>query len=264
MSDRLDELRRLSEETPFRGFECWSPSEVGAIMHREAAAPSRAVLLATHQPPLIRRVEVAGPGRYGTEDVVSQEELLESVAGSSDQSLIVPIFGAAGTGKSHLVLWLRARLEERAAPNRRIIYLPRSETRLDRVIDLMLEGRTGGQFDEIRSAIASATRAMDHDEAARRLRNELSVAVRKLDPATGGGTQREFREHLRDNLPDLLDDPVYVKRLVGERGPLKRIVEQAMAGASEEPAEIKPEDLDIQAHRNRVGGTFTSCKDALG
>ena len=264
MTDRLEELRRQSEETPFRGFQCWGPSEVGAIMHREAATPSRAVLLATHQPPLIRRVEVAGPGRYGSDDLASQEELLESVASSSDQSLIVPIFGAAGTGKSHLVLWMRARLEEEADPNRRIIYLPRSETRLDRVIDLMLEGRTGGQFDEIRSAIASATRSMDHDEAARRLRNELSVAVRKLDPATGDGTQLEFRRHLRDNLPDLLDDPVYVKRLVGEGGPLRRIVEQAMAGASEEPAEIKPEDLDIQLTAIELEELSRPAKTLLG
>src|SRR3954469_15057031 len=124
MTDRLEELQRRSEEEPFRGFQCWNAHEVGPIMHREAATPSRAVLLATHQPPLIRRVRLAGPGRYGTEDVVSQETLLDSVAGSTDQSLIVPIFGAAGSGKSHLVLWLRARLEEQDAPNRRIIYLP--------------------------------------------------------------------------------------------------------------------------------------------
>jgi hypothetical protein len=264
MTDRLEELRRRSEEEPFRGFQCWNAHEIGAIMHREAAAPSRAVLLATHQPPVIRRVRVAGPGRYGAEDVVPQETLLDSVAGSDDQSLIVPIFGAAGTGKSHLVLWLRARLEEQTAPNRRIIYLPRSETRLDRVIDLILEGHTGGPFDEIRGAVASATRAMGLDEAARRLRNELSVAVRKLDPSSDDASQQQLRQHLRDNLPDLLDDPVYVKRLVGEGGPLKRIVEQAMAGASEEPAEIKPEDLDIQLTAVELEELSRPAKTLLG
>ena len=72
----------------------------------------------------------------------------------------MPVIGAAGSGKSHLVLWLRARLEEQEDPNRKIIYLPKGETRFDRVIDLMLEGRTGGPFDEIRQAVASATRAM--------------------------------------------------------------------------------------------------------
>ena len=105
---------------------------------------------------------------------------------------------------------------------------------------------------------------MDHDEAARRLRNELSVAVRKLDPATGDGTQFEFRKHLRDNLPDLLDDPVYVKRLVGEGGPLRRIVEQAMAGASEAPAEIKPEDLDIQLTAIELEDLSRPAKTLLG
>jgi hypothetical protein len=264
MNGRVDELRQQSEAAPFRGFQCWKAEEVGNIMHREAALPSRAVLLATHQPPVIRRVELAGSGRYGTEAVVTQDALLESVAGSADQSLIVPIFGAAGSGKSHLVLWLRARLEEQNAPNRRIIYLPRSETRLDRVIDLMLDGRTGGAFDEIRGAVGTATRAMDLDEAARRLRDELSVAVRKLDTSSADESQRQLREHLRDNLPDLLDDPVYVKRLVREGGPLRRIVEQAMAGASDEPAEVKPEDLDIQLTALELEELSRPAKTLLG
>ena len=233
-------------------------------MHREAAAPSRAVLLATHQPPVIRRARLTGPGRYGGDTDVTQEELLDSVSDSTDQSLIVPIFGAAGTGKSHLVLWLRARLEEQGASNRRIVYLPRSETRLDRVIDLILDGRTGGPFDEIRAAVASATRAMGLDEAARRLRNELSVAVRKIDPSSTDPSHHQLRQHLRDNLPDLLDDPVYVKRLVGEGGPFRRIVEQAMTGASEELAEIRPEHLDIQLTAVELEALSRPAKTLLG
>ena len=39
MTDRLEELRRRSDEERFRGFQCWSAHEVGEIMHREAAAP---------------------------------------------------------------------------------------------------------------------------------------------------------------------------------------------------------------------------------
>ena len=246
MSGRLDELRAASAASAYRGFRCWSDGEVGEIMHREAAAPSRAVLLATHQPPRIRRVRVTEAGRYGTEDVIKQDELLDRVRSADDQALIIPIIGAAGSGKSHLVLWLRSRLEDEGAPNRKIIYLPKGETRLDRVIDLILDGRTGSPFDEIRQAVASATRAMSMDEAARRLRDELSVAIRKVDLSSGGTQLEQMREHVRDNLPDLLDDPVYSRRLVGQGGPLRRIVEQAASGGSEEPAEIKPEDLDVQ------------------
>ena len=184
------------------------------------------------------------------------------MAGSTDQSLIVPIFGATGTGKSHLVLWLRARLEEQAGDHR-IVYLPRSATRLDHVIDLILDGRTGAPFDEIRTAVASATRAMGLDEAARRLRDELSVAVRKLDPSSEDVARQQLREHLRDNLPDLLDDPVYVKRLVGEGGPLRRIVDQAMTGRASSP----PSPVGASRHptdRRRARRTLPSCQDALG
>lgn len=233
-------------------------------MHREAAAPSRAVLLATHQPPQIRRVRVTEAGRYGTEDLVTQETLLETVANASDQALIVPVIGAAGSGKSHLVLWLRASLEAHKDPNRKIIYLPKGETRLDRVIDLILDNRTGSPFDEIRQAVANATRAMGTDEAARRLRDELSVAVSKFEPSGSDLGIEEFRQHLRENLPDLLDDPVYSQRLVGSGGPLWRIVEQASIGGNEEPVEIKPADLDIQLTAAALEELSKPAKTLLG
>ena len=105
---------------------------------------------------------------------------------------------------------------------------------------------------------------MDLDEAARRLRDELSVAVRKIDASSGESSDFELREHLRDNLPDLLDDPVYVKRLVGPTGPLRRIVEQAMTGASDEPAEIAPGDLDIQLTALELEDLSRPAKTLLG
>ena len=76
-----------------------------------------------------------------------------AVLSEDDQSLILPIIGASGSGKSHLVLWMRARLEDNPSPNRKIIYLPKGETSLAGVIELILDGRTGGKFDEIRDAV---------------------------------------------------------------------------------------------------------------
>ena len=172
----LDDLESRSAAEDFRGFRCWSSEEVGGIMHREAAAPSRAVLLATHQPPRIRRVTVNEAGRFGADTAVIQDDVLNVVLAGTDQALIVPVIGASGSGKSHLVLWMRAKLEEAAAPNRKIIYLPKGETSLSGVIDRLLDGRTGGAFDQIREAVGKATRTMTAAEAARRLRDELSAS----------------------------------------------------------------------------------------
>lgn len=244
-SEVLATLAERSRAAPFKGFECWSHAEVGETMHREAATPSRAVLLATHQPPRIRRVTVTRAGSYGSDDLVSQEDVLATVMAAGDKSLIVPVIGAPGTGKSHLVLWMKARLDDEDAPNRKIIYVPKGETSLSVVIDRILDGRTGSPFDEMRSAVAKATRDMSMEEAARRLRNELAVAASNINPTSGPPGSEQFRAHVKENIADLLDDPAYAERLVGEGRPLRRLVEQALAGGSEEPAELKAEDLDI-------------------
>lgn len=263
-ADALTALAERSQVEPFRGFACWSPDEVGDIMHREAAAPSRAVLLATHQPPRIRRVTVTRAGSYGSDDLVTQEQFLNDVVDAADKSLIVPVIGASGTGKSHLVLWMKARLDDAASPNRKIIYVPKGETSLSRVIDLILDGRTGGHFDAIRSAVANATRNMSMDEAARRLRNELAVAANDINPAAGPPGSGPYREHLKAHLADLLDDPAYAEHLVGEGQPLRRIVEQALSGGSEEPAELKPEDLAVGLTAAQIEGLSKPARDLLG
>lgn len=245
MSGRLDELRTASTGSDYRGYRCWSESDVGEIMHREAAAPSRAVLLATHQPPKIRRVRVTEAVRYGTEDIIGQDELLDRVRGAADQALIVPVIGAAGSGKSHLVLWLRARLEDEGDPNRKVVYLAKGETRLDRVIGRILDGRTGPPFDEIRESVAAAVASLTLDDAARALRDALSLAIGNIE-VTGTGDVAEMRMYLRDMLPNLLDDPLFARRLVRGDGPLRRIVEQVNAGGNEAPAELFPDELDVQ------------------
>jgi hypothetical protein len=262
-SDLLADLAERSAVEPFRGFRCWSPGEVGEIMHREAAAPSRPVLLATHQPPKIRRVTVTDAGRFGADDLVAQESVLQAVMTADDQSLIVPIIGVSGTGKSHLVLWMRAKLEEQASPNRKIIYLPKGETSLSGVIDRLLDGRTGGAFDQIRDAVGKATRAMTDAEAARRLRDELSLAASSIDVASAGPAREQVRRFVRDNIANLLDDPAYSEQLRGEGGPLRRIVEQARSGGSEEPAELKAADLDVNLTEREVERLSVPAKSFL-
>ena len=259
----LDALESRSKTEPFAGFRCWDADEVAAIMHREAAAPSRAVLLATHQPPHVRRVAVTDAGRYGEEQLVTEEDLLALVREPGDGALIVPIVGASGSGKSHLVLWLRARFDEQPSAHRKVIYLRKGDTSLARVIELILDGRGGGRFDELRTAVQRASRAMDVPEAARRLRDELALAAGRIDPAAAGPALAPYREHVRLHLVDLLDDPAYSTRLVGEGGALRRIVSQALEGGREEVAQLEPADLVAQLTTNELEALSLPAKDFL-
>src|SRR3954470_17378543 len=127
----LARLRETVDTMSFRGFQCWDQSAVAAVLDREAAAVSREVLLATHVAPPLQRVARIG-GEVVSQGPTTQDELLAVLERGDDPSLILPIIGASGSGKSHLVLWLRESLSDDR--NRRVIYLPKSDTTLTGVI----------------------------------------------------------------------------------------------------------------------------------
>lgn len=242
---QLTELEGRSATEPFRGFRCWSHDAVGTVFDREAAAAARSILLATHQPPRIKRVAITAANRFTDEGVVDQDAVLAAVRAKNDAGLIVPVIGASGTGKSHLVLWLRAMLEQEKSTHRKIIYVPKGKTSLSGVIELILDGRTGGKFDDLRDAVRTATHSMSLDERAIRFRNELGLAIRAVDADAGGPGLRQYRQHIAQHLPALLHDEAYASRLLGAGGELRRIVERATEGESEEPAEFLPGDLGV-------------------
>ena len=267
MSGVLDALEQRSAAESFRGFRCWLPDDVGQIMNREAAVPSTPVMLATHQPPHITKVSIPAGGRYPPLEVVSQDACLRAIMDDRDTTLLAPIIGQPGAGKSHLVLWMKARLEAEAAPNRKIIYLPKGETSLARVIELLLDGRTGGSFDQIRESVANAGRQMTAKEQAERLRDELAIAIRRVEGIGDHpyfATNRQFVEHLSTILPDLFHDPAYSERLLGEGRVLRRIVEESRTGAREEPAEVLDADLEVALTQPELQQLSAPAREALG
>src|SRR4051794_12288222 len=109
----LERIAAASDEAVFKGFRCWDDDAVGQILSREAASASREVLLATHVAPPIQRV-AARPGGFAELGATTQDALLDVVRAGGP--MIVPIIGVAGSGKSHLVLWLREKLADSPDP----------------------------------------------------------------------------------------------------------------------------------------------------
>ncbi|WP_157591758.1 protein DpdH [Solirubrobacter soli] len=231
-----ERIQRTSVTEPFRGYRCWDSISVQAVLDREAASASPEVLLATHVPPPIRRVRPR-LGGFVDQGMVDQSELLDVVQNPPDESLIVPIIGASGSGKSHLVLWLREMLRRQNDPDRRIIYVPKSDTSLSGVIELLLEGRVGGRFDELRESVHRASESMDDRERAIRLRNELALALGQSPPTDA------VRDWVAKEMPALLHDAGYLDKVVGDGGAFNRIVVEAVQGGTDAQAEFLPDDV---------------------
>jgi hypothetical protein len=249
----------MATEAPgasFAGFLCWDPKVVNKVINPEAASPSIDVLLATHQSVPLKRVGLPEAGRWKELGTVTEDEVLAAVRDEAGGPLIVPVIGPSGSGKSHFVLWLRAQLESRDEPWRRVVYIPKSDLHLAGVIDRILMQEEGEEFDRLKKAVKEATTSLDANTATVRLRNAIAVAVSGL---TADGD--EAMEVVIDGLPALLSDPNYEPHLLAEGGAFAQAAAAALGEASEVEARFDTGDLpmvsaDVQEDLSLNAKTF--------
>lgn len=217
---------------------CWEPNQDSLIL-ADAAGQSDRVLLAVHQPPTIRRMQVPLPGQRHAAEAsardADQDELLESLLGpaSHEGTLVIPILGRPGSGKSHLVKWLRASIP--SSDSRFVVrHVPKEGTTLPQVVDILLKGLDGPRFDEIRESLATAKTGIGSlEEAREKLALSMATLIRFGLPsgwsrAVHVGAQ--MRDSLTEALPALLTDPATREHLTREDGPIARLARDLVEG----------------------------------
>ncbi|MET9085547.1 protein DpdH [Streptomyces sp. NPDC004237] len=246
---------------------CWEAGEELRIIPVEAESTSDGVFLATHTSiPLIQRDHVASAtgGSPSTE-----HDLLRAVREQPADQPIIPILGKPGTGKSHLVRWLRINLETTDAT--RLIFVPKHRMSLRGILDLILEHATGERADELRAKVATAVdAASDEKEARLRLRAALAILVETRGTQQDGGTPEddELRAYLAspEGLPALLLDPVFRDRLLSDEGPIGRLVREKLSGKGTEDKEeafgFSPQDLNLSV--DDINNAGVNARDVAG
>ncbi len=161
------------------GEPCWTPEGAAAAISGVAQVDRNRThfFLASHAP--VRHLEDASTGR-----AVTEEEAFRRMAASAKAETLVLVKGGPGTGKSHLINWLKLRFESGAAAG---------EHRLGDVVPVLVQRRTGslrdaleqivaqlptafhGYLDPIRSAIDRITQAEARQKLAAAMHLELGV-----------------------------------------------------------------------------------------
>lgn len=155
-----------------------SARNVQECIKKEAEAIDEAVFLAVHQPMrLLRRDVGAAGGTVARSEAHLLEEFL--TPNLTEGTLILPIVGSSGVGKSHVIRWLDAQLRRRSDAGRRhIIRVPKASS-LKGVLRLLLSGLEGPEFDELREALTSARDHLDPELAALQLQLSLKLRIRR-------------------------------------------------------------------------------------
>ena len=160
-------------------FACWTSADVTATIPTEAATPSAEVLLATHSP--LRITRHGASGAHAESEIVDEQQVLDEFLTSEPTMgvLVAPVLGESGTGKSHLVRWVEAKISAQldSAAKRHVIYLRKTDTSLKNVVEQLLEGQTGPKFDDIRTKLDSLGSGVTQETMEGRILDALAEAV---------------------------------------------------------------------------------------
>ena len=88
----------------FQRQQCWRPERISQVINKEAVSVDRASFLATHAP--LNDIRYAGQTSSTSEDGFLNELVSRS---ASNLHTFAVVQGIPGTGKSHLIRWLKER-----------------------------------------------------------------------------------------------------------------------------------------------------------
>lgn len=153
--------------------------EVNNCIKHEAEGAHDAVLLAVHKPtPLSYRMVSSGERFSASEEELFNYLLSKDVPSGAH---LVPITGASGVGKSHLVRIMTARLQAINEDGRYVIIrIPKSAS-LRKVVELILDKLPGEDYDQVREEFGKAlSENLNVETAVVRFEKELDIALSDL------------------------------------------------------------------------------------
>ena len=206
----------------------------------EAETAHESLILAVHQSyPLAKRSTRESDQ---TEIAVSEQALLDAFLTPNlpTGTLLLPITGHSGVGKSHMIRWLHAQLQRNEGYERmHVIRIPKSAS-LKKVVSLILDPLKGQQYDQLRSALQKAVSQVTIDTAGTQLRYGVEMALkdylRQSKQTLNQASVEERQEIILSSghakaLPGLFGDSVFREHYEDILG---QIITRAIEGKSED------------------------------
>ena len=180
---------------------CWKELEVHRILKPDAEEISDHVFRAVHCPTDLQVALTSD----GERSLISPEELVARFLEPGRDYAQAVVLGESGTGKSHLIQWLRLNTPEDESTV--LLTIPRSGTSLRGIVERIIARLPEGEREPYEERLRGTGVVMASQEAkVGKFLNELALAVQH-----GGRTTDPEDVDLASLLPNLLLDPTFRK-----------------------------------------------------
>ncbi|MEV4364411.1 protein DpdH [Nonomuraea sp. NPDC049625] len=240
--------------TELRGHRCWEPAAASRAIKTEAVNPSPALFLATHAPLRIHKARIQGRTLMSEaqSETVDEGAVLHDflTRQSPTGTLLMPVVGDSGSGKSHLVRWVRENIPNppESSGEYKVIYLEKSQTSLKAVIESLIEGVDDESLDALRTEIRSFSSTTTQEKLARRLINALNEALAATNPNDVTGATARMLTGPK-GLALLLQDPHIQDHMLADGKFIPQLADQLLrdrgTSAGDRPPGFTVRDLPL-------------------
>ena len=250
----------------FERFVCWDSTRAMTVLDKEAENTAPEVFMATHSAHPLTLVdrEVATREQWASAPRRRQnpEDFLAEFVSSGRQHVQAVVLGDAGSGKSHLVEWVRLNIPK-DRDRLRVVSVPRAGTSLHSIVgqlidELPVEEREAYE-QRLRNAPASSS---SREDLQVRIIAELIVALQQATPA------QEIDQFLLPGLQAFLRDPNMLRYHIGVDGIIaelaRHIAERSGREAREARRQFKPDDLHLDEVTTQLSDFAVQTKEFLG
>ncbi|SFV65465.1 COG0419: ATPase involved in DNA repair [hydrothermal vent metagenome] len=228
----------------FEKYVCWNPEELSRVIHTEAEATQENLFLAIHTDSKIK-VSISGSKAKNITYQDFLEDFLEGEHGNNVQTVIE---GESGSGKSHLVQWMRFNIPQNE--KRIVITIPKTQNNLYSVLKKLVAHLPNEEQIKYNEKLQRTENGLKNDTE--RINEFLSSLARTIEKDISQGINKEEEEYLIPLLPKLFDDPYFRDKFFNNHEIINNIISLIFSNSainrnSENRQEFKQQHLPLNA-----------------
>ncbi|WP_373031950.1 protein DpdH [Sulfurovum sp.] len=189
---------------------CWDATKIRKVIHTDAEAAPDSIFLAVHTD---YDLSISGSGI--TSSNVKAEEFLQNyfLADNQENEVMTVVIGESGSGKSHLIQWMRLNIPK--SDDTHVITIPKSKTNLKNILELLIKELPEEQKKEYSEKLHGSMGSLStKQQKISKLLDNLAISIQTSDVTT------ELEEYLVEQLPYLFRDPYFSKEFFNESHPV--------------------------------------------